>query len=1076
MRKNDDRYTPAKAFCCYAIVLAVLLLVLAEGFIARAVSPKWTGSIATGFAGGTGTEADPYLISTGEQLAYLSQQVNNGNAFEGKYIRLTQDILLNDVNADGSLASNREFTRIGTGASRSFKGNFDGASFRVIGLYINKSNDNYQGLFGYADTGSAICNLTISGTLNAGDYSGSVAGYTNGLIENCTSGSTVTATWKNYHGGIAGYAGAASVIRNCTVSGDVLATNYSGGIVAYTAGTVEGCATTATCDVSVTWGSFRGGIAAYADSTSVIRNCSAAGTVTGADSIGGIAGYSSGAIESCENVTARVSGNTKAGGIVGYAAGSGSIVSDCGFQGTLAATGGNYFGGIAGLADGTVTDCVVSGVTISGSSNYFGGIVGYASGSASKVADCTVASTTVTESSGGGYAGGVTGKNDGEISNCAVDVTVSAPNSYIGGVSGYSSGPSSVISGCTVAGRITATAGEGYVGGVAGRTDGLITECEVTAPVTGQHHYIGGVVGFASTGSEVTKSSSSGNVSGNELVGGIAGKTDGVISICVNTGDVTGRNGHIGGIAGESGANCELSNCFNSGAIEGAGQGGIGGIIGYVDQSTVIHHNLNKGEIAGSQYVGCITGNPLNDEYAWNNYYYDYESSPTGTSTGDIATGDDGAVPVGDLTWEEICELLNTDEDETQDVWSQDLDDDGVPKPQYGDQPAEPSTARIKAGKFYTPVELGTETSAAVTADSVFTVAFAMHYGSALDLAAQTVGLSAGGNAVVLPAGTSITMCLSGSYYYLNIIADTDRRIQLGEFIKMNSLTEHYPSAQSASGEQREYLFIFDFAGTENGLAAAAAAVKLLNPDGSDPGASATVTVGGKNAYTVSASGGTNAFTAGFSRVQAAGYDFKTDGRVFAYEISLKKGGVPVPFPIGTRVNGATLSSELPFLFSDAPPDSVTFSIDIEDSASPLSAGSYTAVIKAYSAGGVSEPRGGYLLAAGEASFTITEPPEYGVRAECGQRVFTSSSAAIPVSFDIEALGAADVKWTLQYKYGKAYVNVEGMENLPVALTDGSALLEVPAGSVRGTYRFLFAQYDGEGELKARTVKNVILR
>lgn len=46
-------------------------------------SPIWSGTVATGFAGGTGTETEPYLIATGEQLAYLAQTVNNGNTYAG---------------------------------------------------------------------------------------------------------------------------------------------------------------------------------------------------------------------------------------------------------------------------------------------------------------------------------------------------------------------------------------------------------------------------------------------------------------------------------------------------------------------------------------------------------------------------------------------------------------------------------------------------------------------------------------------------------------------------------------------------------------------------------------------------------------------------------------------------------------------------------------------------------------------------------------------------------------------------------------------------------------------------------
>ena len=60
-------------------------------------SAIWDGSIAAGFAGGSGTEDDPYLISNGSELAYLAQQVNSGNSYKNVHFKLTNDIYLNDT-------------------------------------------------------------------------------------------------------------------------------------------------------------------------------------------------------------------------------------------------------------------------------------------------------------------------------------------------------------------------------------------------------------------------------------------------------------------------------------------------------------------------------------------------------------------------------------------------------------------------------------------------------------------------------------------------------------------------------------------------------------------------------------------------------------------------------------------------------------------------------------------------------------------------------------------------------------------------------------------------------------------
>ncbi len=58
----------------FLLLLAAILL----PFTTMSAQDVWDGTVATEFAGGTGTESDPYLIETGAQLAYLAQQTNQG--------------------------------------------------------------------------------------------------------------------------------------------------------------------------------------------------------------------------------------------------------------------------------------------------------------------------------------------------------------------------------------------------------------------------------------------------------------------------------------------------------------------------------------------------------------------------------------------------------------------------------------------------------------------------------------------------------------------------------------------------------------------------------------------------------------------------------------------------------------------------------------------------------------------------------------------------------------------------------------------------------------------------------------
>ena len=57
----------------------------------------WNGTtIASSFHGGSGTAVDPYQIRTGAELMYFEQQINAGNNFSGKTIRLMNDVDLGD--------------------------------------------------------------------------------------------------------------------------------------------------------------------------------------------------------------------------------------------------------------------------------------------------------------------------------------------------------------------------------------------------------------------------------------------------------------------------------------------------------------------------------------------------------------------------------------------------------------------------------------------------------------------------------------------------------------------------------------------------------------------------------------------------------------------------------------------------------------------------------------------------------------------------------------------------------------------------------------------------------------------
>ncbi|MBE6671323.1 MAG: hypothetical protein E7593_03875 [Ruminococcaceae bacterium] len=141
-----------------ALVITLLLCVLSG----CKKTDVWDGSVAESFQSGKGTESKPYTISKASQLAYLAKEVNSGNDFSGKYIALTRDIDLNNI----------EWTPIGNG-KHSFNGIFNGNNHTINHLSIsNTTLHNYErpgylspagfsGLFGFCKD-SEICNLSLS--------------------------------------------------------------------------------------------------------------------------------------------------------------------------------------------------------------------------------------------------------------------------------------------------------------------------------------------------------------------------------------------------------------------------------------------------------------------------------------------------------------------------------------------------------------------------------------------------------------------------------------------------------------------------------------------------------------------------------------------------------------------------------------------------------------------------------------------------------------------------------------------------------------------------------------------------
>lgn len=185
---------------------------------------------------GTGTEGNPYQISSAADLEEFRDIVNgeNGKTRNSSACAiLKNDIVLNNdvLNSDGSLNEEKastfeEWTPIGT-EEVPYNGTFEGNSHTVSGIYINTSED-YQGLFGYIGIGGTVKDLGIEKSrIKGGNNVGGIVGYSSGNIEDCYNTGSVSG--GNNVGGIAGTADGATDCHNeGTVSGSG---EYIGGIL-----------------------------------------------------------------------------------------------------------------------------------------------------------------------------------------------------------------------------------------------------------------------------------------------------------------------------------------------------------------------------------------------------------------------------------------------------------------------------------------------------------------------------------------------------------------------------------------------------------------------------------------------------------------------------------------------------------------------------------------------------------------------------------------------------------------------------------------------------------------------------
>ena len=248
----------------------------------------WNGTSNKVFSG-SGTQADPYLISTPEQLAGLAERTNvDKEDFAGKYIQLTADIYLTNFNDPDSTnwhdwepIGHHEWDSLDSGIRDTcfFCGHFDGNGHTVYNMYYGEGigwgdslnlnpydweNNNmedlnkltfetwYRGLFGFVK--GSVENVTVANAKLCGVYISPLTTYVgkNAVIRNCHA--TNNKLFSSTGGNNAFIGTNFGLIENCSVSGDYSERNTSVGLVGTNeqSGIIRNCST----NVSSANGSF----------------------------------------------------------------------------------------------------------------------------------------------------------------------------------------------------------------------------------------------------------------------------------------------------------------------------------------------------------------------------------------------------------------------------------------------------------------------------------------------------------------------------------------------------------------------------------------------------------------------------------------------------------------------------------------------------------------------------------------------------------------------------------------------------------------------------------------------------
>ena len=197
--------------------------------------PSWAWAQ---YGGGSGTEDNPYIITTPAHMQELEQQVNNqGIAFYDTYFRMEADLDFTGINTFRGIGTECAPTVNSTGYLH-FAGYFDGNGHTIRNLQMRYPNKNHVGLFSVASSLATIKDLTIESSVIEGKADvGAIVGFmdsdgvpTDYGVRGCKVAEDVSVIAGESVGGIMGGTAGRSVVIDCVFLGTVSGSKWVGAI------------------------------------------------------------------------------------------------------------------------------------------------------------------------------------------------------------------------------------------------------------------------------------------------------------------------------------------------------------------------------------------------------------------------------------------------------------------------------------------------------------------------------------------------------------------------------------------------------------------------------------------------------------------------------------------------------------------------------------------------------------------------------------------------------------------------------------------------------------------------------